>query len=139
MEKESNKKENQENKDKETKKNEIKDNKEEEKIELKVSFVTFDILTKREFKLKEIFKKFKNKLSEPNLSSLFLHPKEYTFQSEEYKGFFQYEKNFPLKGNKKEFSVIYDCINFMCYNKDDMPKSTDGTYYIQTLNNIFQY
>ena len=137
MEKDSNKKENQENKDKETKKNEIIDNKEEEKIELKANFVKFDILTKREFKLNEIFKKFKNKLSEPNSSSLFLHPKEYTFQSEEYKRFFQYEKIFPLKGNKKEFSVIYDCINFMCYNKDDMPKSTDGTYYIQTLNNIF--
>ena len=141
MEDEPNKKENPPEKNNEIKNikeiKDIKDIKDEEKIEMKASLVTFDIIAKREFKLIEILKKFKNKLSEKNSSSLFLHPKEYIFQSEEYKGFFQYENNFPLVDNKKEFSLIYDCINFICYNKGDMPNTTASTYYIHTLKNIF--
>ena len=102
---------------------------------LQKAFITNEILTKKEPKITEILKKFKNKLieSKPNL---FFLPNTYEFNSDEYKELFIYEKNLPSK-NEKDFSVIYDCLNFICYNENDMNNSKINDYYQKKLSYLF--
>lgn len=98
-------------------------------------FIKVETLIKREAKLIEIFKKFKNKLTGPK-TGLFIHPKEYNFQSSEYKDYFIYENTFPLK-DKKGFSFIYDCFNFMCYREDNLKSKDNKEIYLKKINDIF--
>ena len=108
----------------------------EKEIEsLHKTFITNEVLTKKEPKISEILKKFKNKLieSKPNL---FFLPNIYKFNSKEYKELFIYENNLPLK-NKKDFSFIYDCLSFICYNENDMNNSKISDYYQKKLSYLF--
>ena len=82
-----------------------------------ILFISIETLVTREPKISEIFKKFQNKLVESDLN-LFLHPKNYNYQTEGYKDLFKYEYSFPLK-EKKQYAFIYDCLNFICYEKKD--------------------
>ena len=109
--------------------------KELENIQSNPNFIKMETLIKREAKLIEIFKKFKNKLTEPKIG-LFLHPKEYNFQSSDYKQYFIYKKSFPLN-EKKEFSFIYDCLNFMSYKKEDENKGCNKEIYVKKINELF--
>ena len=88
-----------------------------EKEEIKKRFVSINDLVLEETKLITIFSKFKQKLMETK-PALFLHPNNYQFQKTSFIPFFQYESNFPLK-IKQEFTIIYDCLNFITYNPED--------------------
>ena len=97
--------------------------------------VTSEILSFEESKIIQIFKKIKNKLTESK-SGLFIHPEKYKFLSEEYKNLFNYESSFPLK-DKKQFAVIYDCLNFICFNDKQKENAKNNDYYINIVNNLF--
>ena len=113
--------------DKEERENEKLLKNELDNLKYNPKFIKIETLIKREAKLIEIFKKFKNKLTAK--TGLFIHPKEYIFQSSEYKDYFIYENTFPLK-DKKEFSFIYDCFNFMCYREDNLKNKDNKGIYI---------
>ena len=98
-------------------------------------FITGEILEQKEQKITEIFKKFQNKLS-GGQKGLFLHPKIYKFKSSDYTDLFEYETIFPLK-DKKEFSIIYDCLNFVCYGEKESSNAKDKDNYIEKIKNIF--
>lgn len=104
-----------------------------EKLDIKPSYITIEDFTKNEPKLIEIFKKFKNKLTEPK-SGLFICPKNYNFQSSEYKDFFIYENKIPLKDENK-YQIIYDCCNFISYSKEEASISSNKFNYIHAINN----
>lgn len=120
--------------DKEERENEKLLKNELDNLKYNPKFIKIETLIKREAKLIEIFKKFKNKLTAK--TGLFIHPKEYIFQSSEYKDYFIYENTFPLK-DKKEFSFIYDCFNFMCYREDNLKNKDNKGIYIKKINDIF--
>ena len=115
------------------KKNQIK----ESIPESKKRFVSINDLVQKEFKITEIFFKSKKKLEESK-PGLFLHPHNYNFHSSEYKPLFQYESNFPLKV-KQEFSYIYDCLNFICYQPKDEEDAKNSEKYTEKIKNIFSY
>ena len=98
-------------------------------------FISIDDIIKDEIKITEIFKKYQNKLVESKLN-LFLHPKNYIYQSIGYKDLFIYENVYPLK-EKKEYTFIYDCLNFICYEKKDYTNSKNKQYYAKTINELF--
>ena len=100
-----------------------------------ILFISIETLVTREPKISEIFKKFQNKLVESDLN-LFLHPKNYNYQTEGYKDLFKYEYSFPLK-EKKQYAFIYDCLNFICYEKKDYSIAKKKEYYYKTLKDIF--
>ena len=121
-----------------TEKNNLKLNlseKEKEIFEHQITLISTEILSKREPKICEIFKKFKKKMTESK-SNLFLHHEIYNFQSDEYKDLFRYEKEFPLK-DKNEFTFIYDCLNFIVLDYKKAPKELNNKYYIDIINSIF--
>ena len=105
----------------------------DDKLEIKRTLITNEALTKIEEKLKEILKKFKNKLTEPK-SGLFIFPKNYNFQSSEYKEFFIFENNIPLKDENK-YQIIYDCLSFISYTKEESSNSSNKFNYIKAINN----
>ena len=76
-------------------------------------------LPEKERKITEIFKKHKSKFSEEN-KALFLHPNGHVYEQEDFRLFFNYEKNIPIPMNK-EYNFIYDCLNFVCYEQDYKP------------------
>ena len=115
--------------------NMILSEKEQEILKNNVTFISNKILSKREAKICEIFKKFKTKLAESK-SNLFLHHQSYKFESSEYKDFFRYEKVFPLK-DKSEFLFIYDSLNFICYDQKEIPGQENKEYYVKIMKNIF--
>jgi SAM-dependent methyltransferase len=86
-------------------------------------------------KITEILRKFKKKLEEIK-PSLFLRPHNYQFRSIEFKPLFQYESFFPLK-IKQDFSFIYDCLNFICYQPKDEEDSKNSEKYSEKIKNIF--
>ena len=100
-----------------------------------ILFISIETLVSKEPKISEIFKKFQNKLVESDLN-LFLHPKNYNYQTEGYKDLFKYEYSFPLK-EKKQYAFIYDCLNFICYEKKDYSIAKKKEYYYKTLKDIF--
>ena len=106
-----------------------------EKEEIKKRFVSINDLVLEETKLITIFSKFKQKLMETK-PALFLHPNNYQFQKTSFIPFFQYESNFPLKV-KQEFTIIYDCLNFITYNPEDELDAKNKEKYITKLKNIF--
>ena len=108
-----------------------------EKEEFKKRFVSINDLIQKELKITEIFKKFLKKLVEVK-PSLFLRPHNYQFKSNEYKPLFQYESTFPLKV-KQDFSFIYDCLNFICYQPKDEEDSKNSEKYTEKIKNIFSY
>ena len=108
-----------------------------EKEESKKRFVLINDLVQQEFKITEIFQKSKKKLEESK-PGLFLHPYNYNFHSLEYKPLFQYESVFPLKV-KQEFTYIYDCLNFICYQPQDEEESKNSEKYTQKIKNVFSY
>ena len=79
-------------------------------------------LVKLELKLVEIFNKSKKKITESK-NCLFLHPKFYSFNSNDYKPFFEYSTSFPLEKNK-EYEVIYDGLNFIEFPENDNEKES---------------
>ena len=116
--------------------NEIKkDSIPQEKEESKKRFVSINDLVQKEYKITEIFKKSLKKLKE-NKPSLFLRPHNYLFRTDEYKPLFQYESTFPLKV-KQEFSFVYDCLNFICYQPKDEEDSKNAEKYTEKIKNIF--
>ena len=118
--------------------NEIKnDSVPKEKEEFKKRFVSINDLAQKEQKITEIFRKFLKKLIEIK-PSLFLRPHNYQFRSTEYKPLFQYESTFPLKV-KQEFSFVYDCLNFICYQPKDEEDSKNSEKYTEKIKNIFSY
>ena len=100
-----------------------------------IIFISIDNIIKNEIKITEIFKKYQNKLVESKLN-LFLHPKDYNFQSNGYKDLFKYENVFPLK-EKNEYTFIYDCLNFVCYEEKNYNNSKNKEYYAETINDLF--
>ena len=106
-----------------------------EKEELKKRFVSINDLVQKEIKITEILRKFKKKLDEIK-PSLFLRPHNYQFRSNEFKPLFQYESSFPLKV-KQEFSFIYDCLNFICYQPKDEEDSKNSEKFSEKIKNIF--
>ena len=108
-----------------------------EKEEFKKRFVSINDLAQKEQKITEIFRKFLKKLIEIK-PSLFLRPHNYQFKSIEYKPLFQYESTFPLKV-KQEFSFVYDCLNFICYQPKDEEDSKNSEKYTEKIKNIFSY
>ena len=106
-----------------------------EKEELKKRFVSINDLVQKEMKITEILRKFKKKLEEIK-PSLFLRPHNYQFKSLEFKPLFQYESTFPLKV-KQDFSFIYDCLNFICYQPKDEEDSKNSEKYTEKIKNIF--
>ena len=115
------------------KKDEEKNNEEIKKTQN--SFFGKENLIKKEPKIVEIFKKYKNKLMDSK-SGLFLHPANYTFNSDEYKDLFEYKDCLPLT-EKKEFLIIYDCLNYICYNEKYEKNAEKDDYYIKTINELF--
>ena len=107
-----------------------------EKQEIKKRFVSINDLKHKEAKIISIFNKSKQKLLE-NKPSLFLRPHNYQFNSNEYKQLFQYESIFPLKV-KQNFSYIYDCLNFICYEPKDEENSKNSEKYIQKIKDVFE-
>ena len=103
--------------------------------ESKKKFVSINDLVQKEYKITEIFKKFKKKLEEIK-PSLFLRPQKYKFNSKEYLPLFQYECTFPLKV-KQEFSFIYDCFNFICYYPKDEEDAKNSEKYTEKIKNVF--
>lgn len=114
-----------------------KDSIPQEKEEFKKRFVLINDLVQKEHKIIEIFKKSIKKLME-NKPSLFLRPHNYQFRSNEYKPLFLYESTFPLKV-KQEYSFVYDCLNFICYQPKDEVDSKNSEIYTQKIKNIFSY
>ncbi len=106
-----------------------------EKQEFIKKFVSINDLVQKEPKIINIFNKSKKKLME-NKPSLFLRPHNYQFQTLEYKPLFQYESTFPLKV-KQEFSYLYDCLNFICYDPKDEEDSKNPEKYTQKIKNVF--
>jgi len=106
-----------------------------EKTEFKKRFVSINDLSQKESKITNIFNKSKKKLID-NKPSLFLRPHNYQFNTAEYKPLFQYESTFPLKV-KQEFSFIYDCLNFICYDPKDEEDSKNPEKYTQKIKNVF--
>ena len=106
-----------------------------EKFEFKKRFVSINDLSQKESKMTNIFNKSKKKLID-NKPSLFLRPHNYQFNTAEYKPLFQYESTFPLKV-KQEFSFIYDCLNFICYDPKDEEDSKNPEKYTQKIKNVF--
>ena len=124
--------------EKESKENQNQSPKEvapKEKEESKKRFVSINDLTQKELKITEIFNKSKKKLIETK-PGLFLRPHNYQFQSLEYKALFQYESVFPLKV-KQQFSVIYDCLNFICYQPKDEEDTKNPEKYTEKIKNLF--
>ena len=103
--------------------------------ESKKRFVSINDLGSKEYKITEIFRKSKKKLEEVK-PSLFLRPHNYHFKSNEYKPLFQYESTFPLKV-KQEFSFIYDCLNFICYDPKDEQDASNSEKYTEKIKNVF--
>ena len=114
-----------------------KDSTPKEKEESKKRFVSINDLIQKEIKITEIFKKSLKKLIETK-PSLFLRPHNYHFSSNEYKPLFQYESAFPLKV-KQEFTFVYDCLNFICYQPKDEEDSKNSEKYTEKIKNIFSY
>ena len=112
-----------------------KDNIQMEKPELKKRFVSINDLAQKEYKITEIFNKSKKKLIETK-PGLFLRPHTYQFKSPEYKPLFQYESKFPLKV-EQQFSFIYDCLNFICYEPKDEEDCKNEEKFTQKIKNIF--
>ena len=124
--------------DKPKEKSEIKeDSNPPKKEEPKKRFVSINDLSQKEHKINSIFSKFQKKLAETK-PGLFLRPHNLNYQSNEYKPLFQYEGTFPLKV-KQEFSFIYDCLNFICYQPNDEEDSQNKEKYIEKLKNDFSY
>ena len=92
---------------------------EEEMEEYGNHFFDWVNLPEKERKITEIFKKHKSKFSEEN-KALFLHPIGHVYENEDFRVFFDYEKKIPIP-IKKEYNFIYDCLNFVCYEKDFKP------------------
>lgn len=108
-----------------------------EKEEPKKRFVSINDLIQKEFKITQIFNKSKKKLEELK-PGLFLHPHNYNFHSMGYKHLFQYESIFPLKV-KQDFSYIYDCLNFICYQPKDEEDAKNAEKYTEKIKNVFSY
>ena len=100
--------------------------KEEIKEVMENHFFSWADLPKKERKITEIFKKHKSKFSENN-KGLFLHPAGHVYEPEDFRIFFEYEKEIPLK-EKKEYNFVYDCLNFVCYEKDLQPALNENEY-----------
>ena len=105
--------------------------------EIKKRFVSINDLTSKGFKITQIFSKSKKKLEETK-PGLFLHPSNLQLKSQEYKPLFQYESTFPLKV-KQEFSYIYDCLNFICYEPKDEEDTENKEKYINKLQTVLTY
>ena len=105
--------------------------------EIKKRFVSINDITSKEYKIISIFSKFHKNLIETK-PSLFLRPHNCEFKSEEYKPLFQYESSFPLKV-KQEFTYIYDCLNFICYQPKDEEDIENKEKYIDKLKTLFSY
>ena len=105
--------------------------------EPKKRFVSINDITRKEYKITSIFSKSKKKLEESK-PGLFFRPHNCEFKSQEYISLFQYEGTFPLKV-KQEFSFIYDCLNFICYQPKDEEDSLNKEKYINKLQTILSY
>ena len=99
---------------------------EEEMEEYGNHFFDWVNLPEKERKITEIFKKHKSKFSEEN-KALFLHPIGHVYENEDFRVFFDYEKKIPIP-IKKEYNFIYDCLNFVCYEKDFKPALNEEKY-----------
>ena len=98
----------------------------EELQELDEHFFSWVDLSKKDRKITEIFKKHKSKFSEEN-KALFLLPIGHVYEPEDFRIFFEYEKTIPL-AIKKEYNFIYDCLNFVCYQRDNSPAFNEEDY-----------
>ena len=98
----------------------------EELQELDEHFFSWVDLSKKDGKITEIFKKHKSKFSEEN-KALFLLPIGHVYEPEDFRIFFEYEKAIPLP-IKKEYNFVYDCLNFVCYQRDNSPAFNEDDY-----------
>ena len=105
--------------------------------EIKKRFVSINDLTSKEYKITQIFSKSQKKLIDTK-PGFFLHPHNYELKSEIYKPLFQYESTFPLKV-KQEFSYIYDCLNFICYQPKDEEDTENKEKYINKIQTVLSY
>lgn len=122
---------------KENKNSEEKNDKEKEEEENpeNVVYITIDILKQKNRKINDIFLKFEKKIEEAK-PCLILKPKNLEFQLTNFKeSLFEFKSSFPLE-DKKEYSMIYDCLNFICLSSDDIPQETNKTKNIEKIKNI---
>ena len=94
--------------------------------EVEEHFFSWIDLTKKERKITEIFKKHKSKFSEEN-KALFILPQGHVYEQEDFTIFFEYERRLPLL-HKKEYNFVYDCLNFVCYEKNIDPALNENEY-----------
>ena len=106
----------------------------EEIKEVENHFFSWVDLPKKERKITEIFKKHKSKFSEKN-KALFLHPKGHVYEPEDFRIYFEYEKELPLR-EKKEYNFVYDCLNFMCYEHDNQSALNEAEYIKKILDDF---
>ena len=114
-------------------KNEIE--KKEEENPGNTNYITIDILKQKNRKINDIFLKFEKKIEEAK-PCLVLKPKNLEFQLINFEeSLFEFKSNFPLE-DKKEYSMIYDCLNFICFSSEDEPNEKNKTKNIEKIHNI---
>ena len=121
-----------ENKDQE----EDNDNKKkEEEHPQNTAYITIDTLKQKNRKINDIFLKFEKKIKEAK-PCLVLKPKNLEFQLTNFEeGLFEFKTSFPLE-DKKEYSMIYDCLNFICFSSGDEPNEKNKAKNIEKIKNI---
>lgn len=115
---------------------EPKENKnQEEEHQENAAYITIDTLKQKNRKINDIFLKFEKKIEEAK-PCLVLKPKNLDFQLTNFKeNLFEFKSSFPLE-DKKEYSMIYDCLNFICFSSGDEPNEKNKTKNIEKINNI---
>ena len=109
--------------------------KKEEEHPQNTTYITIDTLKKKNRKINDIFLKFEKKIKEAK-PCLVLKPKNLEFQLTNFEeGLFEFKTSFPLE-DKKEYSMIYDCLNFICFSSGDEPNEKNKAKNIEKIKNI---
>ena len=109
--------------------------KKEEEHPGNTNYITIDILKQKNRKINDVFLKFEKKIEEAK-PCLVLKPKNLEFQLINFEeSLFEFKSNFPLE-DKKEYSMIYDCLNFICFSSEDEPNEKNKTRNIEKIHNI---
>jgi len=122
---------------KENKNQEEKNDKEqkEEEHQENSAYITIDILNQKNRKINDIFLKFEKKIKEAK-PCLVLKPKNLEFHLTDFEeSLFEFKSSFPLE-DKKEYSMIYDCLNFVCLSSEDELNEKNKAKNIEKINNI---
>ena len=108
---------------------------EKEKIKTDIQLVNDDIFKRILPKIESILMLTKTKLqsSKPNL---LLKPENVEVVKEDLKPLFEEACEFPIKDND-QFSIIFDCLNFIHYSKDNEKLTTLKRIDQTKLNSLF--